>query len=143
MELNNSYKRALMRPTLACAKDSSLTKQSFKDECDINNIVKKHKATGLITHLNERSAQYGDVSNVADYTEAMNIVVAAREAFEVLPATLRKRFNNDPVEYLAFVENPENHAEAIKLGMMNERTEPTPPVSLVKIVSDEPVKDAS
>ena len=31
--------------------DVSLTKQSFKDECDINNIMNKWVKNGILTHV--------------------------------------------------------------------------------------------
>ena len=36
-----------------------------------------------------------------------------------LPADLRKRFSNDPGQLLSFLENEDNRAEAIKLGLVN------------------------
>lgn len=40
--------------------DEGQTHQSFKDECDVNNIIDLHTRTGLVTHLNPGSPQYGD-----------------------------------------------------------------------------------
>ena len=36
----------------------TLTKQSFKDDCDINNIVNQFKNTGQTPHLNTKNPQY-------------------------------------------------------------------------------------
>lgn len=38
----------------------SMTHQSFKDECEINNIVDKYTRTGILTHLKRGEPQYGD-----------------------------------------------------------------------------------
>lgn len=122
----------------------SLTKQSFKDECDVNNIVKKHSVTGIYTHLNERSAQYGDVSEIPDYQSAMQAVASANQLFGALPSSLRKRFNNDPAEYLAFAQNPDNSDEMVRLGMATYPNPPSEPSKTPdKDVSDKAPKDAS
>lgn len=106
----------------------SLTKQSFKDECDINNIVASFSRTGQITHLNERAAQgmFTDLPDSFEYQDALNAVIAGEQAFAALPSALRERFHNDPAEFLDFMSNPDNQEEAIKLGVATRRPEPAP-----------------
>lgn len=98
----------------------SMTKQSFKDECDINNIIRQYKATGMINHVAANAARgvYADLPPPLDYQEALNIVIEGERAFESLPAKLRERFNNDPRAFLAFVSDPENKDEMVKLGLL-------------------------
>ena len=38
----------------------SMTKQSFADECDINNIMKRYIKDGVVNHLNTYQGNYGD-----------------------------------------------------------------------------------
>ena len=40
------------------AGDSGGAKQSFKDECDINNIISRYAKTGLLTPVNVRPASF-------------------------------------------------------------------------------------
>lgn len=96
----------------------SMTKQSFKAECDINTIMKKYEKTGLISHVAKHNGRYGDFLAAPDYLDAMVSVVQAQEAFSTLPAALRKRFGNDPAEFLDFVSNPANEDEMRKLGLL-------------------------
>lgn len=96
--------------------DVTRTKQSFKDECDINNIIKKFHKTGLIDFVNTRQPQYGDYSGF-DFQVAMDTVAKANEMFAELPAGVRKRFQNDPVEFVKFVSDANNQDEMIKLGL--------------------------
>lgn len=103
--------------------DPGLTHQSFKAECDIRNIMSQYKRTGLISHMTSSQAQYGDFSEVPDYQSALNIVIQAQNVFDSLPALLRKRFGNDPAQYLAFVEDVNNRDEMIKLGMIDKVAE--------------------
>ncbi len=100
----------------------SLTKQSFRDETEINNILAKYAKTGLVDHVNKfGSAQYGDMPNQADFHEAMNLVTSAQAMFAELPAELRKDFGNDPAKFLEFVSDPESHDEMVEMGLI-----PTP-----------------
>jgi len=105
------------RVQLDCSVTPSLTKQSFKDECDINNILKKYRNTGLITHVQTARQGYGDFSSITDYQSAMNAVLAAQEAFLELPAEIRERFGNDPMTFVQFIDNPANVNAAVELGL--------------------------
>lgn len=90
------------------------TKQSFKDECDINNIVEKYQRTGAVSHANNYEAQYGDV-NVADFQTAMNTVAQANTMFEDLPSSLREEFG-DTAGMLNFFETA-GEEELAKYGL--------------------------
>lgn len=98
-------------------KEPSLTKQYFKEECDINNILKKFNATGQLPDMIKQNPVYGDFSDVASFQEALSIVNHAYEQFEALPSTLRDRFANDPEKFLAFCEDGNNLEELVKLGL--------------------------
>jgi len=95
----------------------TLTKQSFKRECDINHIISKYQQTGLIEHVSRYQGQYADLTDYPDYQESMNKVIDANNAFMSLPSSLRKRFSNDPAEFLHFVSDPANANELIALGL--------------------------
>lgn len=101
-------------------KEDEKTNQSFKTECDINQIIKKYKTTGQITHLNSKTGRYMDVTNAPDLKEALQTAIHAADAFNSLPATLRKRFSNDPQEFLQFLDDPKNADEAVQLGLLRK-----------------------
>lgn len=96
------------------------TKQSFKREVEINNILKRFASDGLITHVNSRQPQYLDVSSVGDYSEAVARVKAVEEFFAGYPSKIRTRFSNSPAVFLDFMSDPANHAEARELGLMQK-----------------------
>lgn len=104
----------------------SMTKQAFKEECDINNIVRRYNEGGAITHINSRQPIYGDFSMEMDYQESLNRVHRAQEAFDALPANIRERFDNDPAQAVSFLQNPSNADEARKLGLLPPLPEPAP-----------------
>lgn len=92
------------------------TQPEFKESCDINYILRKYNKTGVLK-VNSDTPKFGDFSQSVDYHNAMNVVVKANEMFNQLPADVRKRFNNDPQQFLEFAENEDNHDEMVKLGM--------------------------
>jgi len=94
------------------------TKQSFKNECDINTIMSRYQKTGILPDmLNTANAQYLDVTGY-DYQEAMQIVAGAQSMFNELPSAIRSRFKNDPAEFVEFTSNPENRQEMAQMGLL-------------------------
>jgi len=106
----------------------SMTQQQFKDECDINVIVRRFGLTGELPE-NPRVPMYGDFTEVKDYRTALEAVMAADDAFLEFPAELRARFENDPQKLLEFCENGANREEAVRLGLIKAATPPVEPVA--------------
>lgn len=100
-----------------------VTEQAHKNQCDVNMIIAKYDKTGLISHTTRFEAQFGDMRGV-DYKTALDKVLAAKNMFDDMPSHVRNRFNNNPEEFLTFFENEANRDEAIKLGLIDRRTEP-------------------
>ena len=96
----------------------SLTKQSFKDSCDVNLIMKRFVKTGQLPQ-NDSKPFYGDFCSVGDYHTAMCRIIDSNAAFDRLDAKIRARFENDPAQLLAFLEDSANLAEAVELGICN------------------------
>ncbi len=115
------------RPRYTIDTGPGKTKQSFKDECDINFIMNKWQRTGEIpaAKVGSLPPRYGDFSTATDYMDACNQVIEAKAAFAALPAFLRDRFANEPANLLRFLSIPENQEEAIRLGLANA-PEPEP-----------------
>lgn len=95
-------------------------KQSFKDECDINVILKRF---GLGYELPEstRIPQAADFSDVVDFHTAMNRIRAAQENFDAMPAHIRARFDNDPGKFHDYAIDEKNLEGLAELGLLNER----------------------
>jgi len=119
-------------------KEPSMTKQSFKDECDINNIVRKFEATGQIDHINQAAARgvYQDLPSGLDLQAGLEMIRQAEEAFMALPAAARSEFDNDPVLFVEAFNNPTpaQQERFVALGLATARPSPTP--------APEPVKPA-
>lgn len=108
--------RNFARVTLTCA-EPTLTKQSFRQECDINQIMARYKASGILDHINAHQGRYEDLPSEIDYHSDLLAVMAAQDAFASLPAAMRARFENDPAKFVGFVQDPANQAEINKMGL--------------------------
>ncbi|QXP07900.1 MAG: internal scaffolding protein [Arizlama microvirus] len=102
---------------VAC-EEPSLAQQHYKDECDINNILRQFNITGLLPE-SPLSPRYGDFTGIKDYHSALNAVIAAEDGFLSLPAEIRSRFSNDPAMLIDFLADKNNRAEAEKLGLVD------------------------
>ena len=104
----------------------SLTKQSFKKECDINNIMRTYRETGQITHISQKHPVYGDLIAASDFHTNQNKIIAAQEAFNEIPSEIRAEFDNDPALFLEFAQNPENIEEMREMGLAPPAKKETP-----------------
>lgn len=98
--------------------DPSRTRQEFRDECDINVLMKKYERDGLLAHVREFNGQYGDFTNVPQsYQDACNQIIAAQEMFMSIPAEVRAKFDNDPGKFLELVESDPEGEKLYELGL--------------------------
>lgn len=110
---------------LSCEGDTVYTKQSFRDECDINILMASYRRTGVLTHLAKGLPSYGDFTSSVDYHDACNQVLDAQLAFAELPSEIRTRFDNDPKKLLEFLEDPANREEGEQLGLFEPEDLPS------------------
>jgi phage internal scaffolding protein len=117
----------------------SRTKQSFRDECDINNILRQFNVTGQLP-VGSVQPQYGDFSGITDYQSALNAVMAAQDSFLQLPAKVRAKFDNDPALFVEFASDEANKDEMKALGLLREETAQAVVTSPSEPVSGEPAQ---
>lgn len=103
-------------PTKATDPGESLTQQHFKDETEINHIVRKY-LKGHPLPVTTKTAMFGDFPSM-DFHEMKNAIADIDSQFAALPAKLRGRFKNDPYQLIRWMENPDNAKEAVKLGLI-------------------------
>lgn len=68
--------------------EEGLTQQSFKDECDINQIVDLHHRTGIVNHVARGRPEYGDAPDTTLFEAALvraEINSAREDGFEFVP----------------------------------------------------------
>lgn len=84
------------------------TKQSFKNDTDINKILKKAQKQGTLSHLQKHGAHYADYSDVPTLLEAHARIQSGQKVFDELPSELRNEFGNDQFAFFEFVNKTEN-----------------------------------
>lgn len=106
---------------LSCDPAKDRTQQSFKSECDLNNIVKRIQQSGFVPLNYQESFRrqvYGDFSGVpASLEVAYQMVQNASDFFAGLPAVIRARFSG-PGALVAWLDDPKNLEEAQSLGLV-------------------------
>lgn len=103
--------------------EPTMTQQQFKVDCDLNTILDNFKVTGCLPYI-EAPFSSEDFSEGFDYREALHQIAEADAAFMELPAAVRKEFNNDPGEFLDFIDNPNNFERAVELGIFEKDPDP-------------------
>lgn len=101
----------------------SMAKQSMKAETDINNIMRRYVATGFVSHVQNKTPVYMDVSDVRDYREAVERVRTTEVFFKGLPAKVRQEFNDDAAAFLDFMADPANALTAEEMGLVPKAPE--------------------
>lgn len=117
----SKFKTAYSKKTRVLQQSSlpSETKQSFKQECDINHLLLKYQKTGLLDHVSVHKGNYDNLNYVQDYHTSLNQLNEAQETFDSLPSSIRKHFHNDPELFVNFVLDPDNKEELIQMGLSN------------------------
>lgn len=99
----------------------SETKQSMRDECDLNLLLQKYPnmlENGVAALQSGSFAGFSDLSYApCDLQEAMTAVDEVNACFAELPAAVRDRFGSNPMSLLEFLSNSDNDEEAYKLGL--------------------------
>lgn len=99
----------------------SETKQSMRDECDLNLLIQKYPNmldNGIAALQSGQFAGFEDFTMApTDLQEAMDAVDEVQARFAELPAAVRDKFGSDPLSLLSFLSNPANDEEAVKLGL--------------------------
>lgn len=143
LKIRSRFDGSRVRPARKFTK--SKTKQSFSRDADINNIMRRYRMTGLMVDPNSvsqrREAFYGDFSDLPDLQSLRNRVIEIDNAFMTLPSNLRTRFENNAENLLLWLNDPENEAEAIELGLKEPAPAPeAPPAPLAEPSGDAPIE---
>lgn len=122
------------------AKMPSMTKQEFKYESDINNVIKQFKPHHMRELLNQvlASGKFEDLPDVVDYQEALHMTAEAERTFMSIPSKVRERFGHDPAIFMAFAQDPKNQDELRTLGLAPPLPPPAPPVEVKIVPGDDP-----
>jgi len=111
------------RPTVDCSTEPSRTIQSAKQECDINFIVAQYRKTGVMPHMAAKMPFFGDVSEVRDFRESVELVEGVARWFGKLPAKVRAAFGHDPAQLMDAMSDPSREGELRELGLVGKAVE--------------------
>lgn len=106
----------------------SKTKQAFKHGTQVDNILKRYATMGVdandvgLFQRHVAQSNYGIADTTLDYQAQLNRVIKVQEYFRRLPSSTREKFRNDPANMIAFIADPKNKTEAIKLGLVADPT---------------------
>lgn len=115
--------------------------QQFKNDCDINTIMKRIQKDEALNHVQKHQLEYG-VTTPTSYHQSLNIIKAADSMFADLPSQIRNEFNNNPQAFLKFVQDPKNQDRAYELGiaLSTKAAEAAEPPGAAKTPDDEGAK---
>lgn len=137
-KIRRRYESYVMTPGIVID-GVSLTQQHFKQECDINYIRAMYVKTGWLPQPREGYI-YTDNKQV-DLLEALSIMERAQNDFDQLPSTIRQYFANDPLQFVSFVDNPQNIELGIQLGLYERpQSQPQQSVQQQKVESQQETK---
>lgn len=131
---DGKYRR---NPVQYSSNKPSLTRQEFKEDSDINRIIKTFAKTGMVEHQSQYNGQYGEFAAI-DYHEALNTVIEANEMFDTVPSAIRKRFENNPQAFLEFVTDDKNRDEMVDMGLIAPEDPIPDPVRVEMVNALEP-----
>lgn len=98
-----NYDRDEVSKNTALVSDSeTLTQQNFKDETDLNIMIRKY---GVLPVSEVNWKEFDATVIPQDYQQLQNMLLEADQAFMELPADVRKAADNDPQKFLAIVES--------------------------------------
>ena len=112
-------KRPVNNPSINFEDTETETKQSFKDECDINNIVAKFQTTGILPSNILKDPQYGEAPNM-DLKTAIDLTQKLKNDFDNLTPDQRVIFDNDFEIYGQFLDEFDRSPESFSQLMENE-----------------------
>jgi len=99
---------------LECRDDR--TNQADKDSTDIKLIVARTLQTG-IAPMTRQVPQFGDISDISNLQDALDIVAEAGKFFMGLPSGTREAFGNDPAAFVMESQDPAYRRKFQDLGL--------------------------
>ena len=101
---------------------------SFRESCDINNLVARFNA-GDVTALSRAQGAFFDATQLPHtYAEMLNTVTNAEQTFNSLPLEVREKFDNSYVKWLSMMDDAEQFA--LMMGVSKDApAEPPEPIS--------------
>jgi hypothetical protein len=104
-----------------CGAELGAARQEFRDEADINFIMSRYRATGVIDQALRGPAQFGDDLGYKTYAEAHTALEEAKTEFLKLPPEIRLELGNDPGRYRELSTEKDIRAVVQRIGAKQQR----------------------
>lgn len=101
--------------------EPSRTKQADMEKCDLQYQLARFSKTGVMGNLRSDEPLTGDFSDIPNLIDAQNRLIDLQVQFDALPAKLRNKFDNDPLQMIEWLQKDENREEAIKYGLLVDK----------------------
>lgn len=121
-----NFAPAFRRHVPARAGSDGRTQAQYLEECDINVVVAKYRRADEPWPVNRNGAEpmYADLPDSTDLHSALTMVQDATNAFESLPAEVRERYLNDPVNFLSALQTPSERDFLLDTGVLEPHQMP-------------------
>lgn len=96
--------------------DDGLTKQSFRDECNINHIISRYRKTGSITHVKPNFQWQAGVQPTYDYLQTQTAIAEAKSIYEGMPLDQREKFDGVQ-DFLEACVTDDRYGELVAAGV--------------------------
>lgn len=108
-----NYQKPRIHKSLDCP-EPGRTKQSFKDECDINKIMGRYRKTGTIPQT-MRPKRYGE-QKITGFTEMQNHIASVKTLYQELPQDIQDQFE-DQNDFIDALSDPLREDELVDAGV--------------------------
>lgn len=106
--------------------ERSMTRQEFKEECDIYEILAQFRDTGVIRRVQTAQPTFGDLPDDIDFQQSVNTVLQAQQAFASLPSNVRDFYGNNPERFLAAMYDSSQRDQLERFGLVTPKPKPEP-----------------
>lgn len=101
------------------------TEQHSAGITDLNILIEKFTPDEVSAYIFQKNQARQEITghdftNEPSLQEAKNVHYALKQAYERLDPELKSNFKNH-VEFLKFIDNPQNQEKMIKLGLMTQK----------------------
>lgn len=121
----------------------SMTQQHHVEQVKVQNLIKQYDRTGILTHVAQGVAHYGDYSKVNEYQQYLDFVNMANASFAELPSQIREKFGNDPGQFFEFATDPKNKGAMEEMGLFPKPIEEEKPTESPVVSSPQETKKSS
>lgn len=117
------YSDKRKRVSLDFSKDKKVTVDYYRDECDINLVVKRYRDVNQYLNTFDASkAMYEDITQVpTNFTDAIKQVREAEETYYQMPAKVRQMFGS-PEAFLDAFNHESMRPVLTELGFLRQST---------------------